>query len=475
MPDDLYRRLQVLLQNRSGLHFPPEQQSDLERGVRNAMLAADFHDLALYYHCLEKTSQSDPLWKHLVEQLTIGETYFFHNQPHFQTLRENLLPAIIDKRRQQGLRMLRIWSAGASTGEEPYSIAILLRELLPDIDEWNIHLLATDINDAALNRGREGIYGEWSFRNESPLSMRELYFSPRGGRYEIDPVLRRMVRFEYLNLVENAYPSAASDTINMDIIICRNVTIYFDRSTTRQIIDRFYQSLVDGGWLIVGHSEPLASIYADYETYNFNNAVFYRKPVGESVKRERVSTQEWIALSLDYAAMAEQPTNQQQTLQIDDVYDLIAAGKFEEARLRLNEFLELMPDHVEALFLLAKLLADEGRFDAVHSLLDTIEELDPLVPQAHFLRALLHQQDAATVDAKAALRRALYADRDFVLAHYHMGELLYAEGNAEMAKRSWEYALKILGKHDRDTAVPFGDGTMVGTLIHAIEQRLRRL
>ncbi len=456
-----------ILQARSGLYFTEAQADDLIKGLDAALADTPIQTYADYLDALHAARLDDPLWKILITHLTIGETYFFRNRWHFAALREHILPELIAKRRHYGLLNLRLWSAGCASGEEPYSLAMLLRELLPDIQDWHIRILATDINEAALDKARRGEYGAWSFREETPRDLRDTYFTPHQGRYLIAPEIRAMVDFQPLNLVEDTYPAGYNDTYRMDLIVCRNVTIYFDHATTRQIAGRFYDCLVEGGWLLVGHSEPLASIYSDYTVQNFPNAVLYQKP----------ARQPTVARSLEPIALPTPPrfSADEQRDHMGMVYQLMARGDRDAARKALADFLEIMPQHIDALFLMAKFAADEGQAEWVHELLDTIERIDPLVPQAHYLRALLHQQSAAWQDAKAALRRALYADREFALAHYYMGELFYTEGNTELARRSWQNALQALRNCQEDTPVPFGDGMLAGTLIHAIQQRLNRL
>jgi chemotaxis protein methyltransferase CheR len=477
LDNPIFIHFQELLQERCGLHFPGEKLSDLERGLTSVMASAGISSVDEFYLELYQSSILDPLWKQFVNQLTIGETYFFRNRWHFKALRESVLPRLIDARRRENNRSLRIWCAGCSTGEEPYSIAILLHELIRDMYNWHISILATDINEPSLERARKAVYNDWSFRIETPSVVRDAYFRQGDEGWALLPEIRRSVHFEYLNLVEDVYPTSSNDTINMDMILCRNVTIYFDRSTTRTIINRFHRALVDGGWLIVGHSEPLASIYNEYEVHNFENAVLYRKSLVKEAAPAPELLPDFTSLSVDIikVSTAELLTSDMQQTRLDAAYKLVTRGDFVAARDELTAVLELNPAHIDALFLLAKLSADEGHLDEVHDILDTIEELNPLVPQAHYLRALLHQQDAAWDDAKAALRRAIYAEREFALAHYHMGELLVAEGNATLARRSLQSALKLLRRQAPDSPVAFGDGTMVGTLIHAIEQRLNTL
>jgi chemotaxis protein methyltransferase CheR len=231
---------------------------------------------------------------------------------------------------------------------------------------------------------------------------------------------------------------------------------------------------MNGGWLVVGHAEPLASIYRGYEVHNFPNAVFYRKPAAQV--KPPAQPKPAVEPALEKALQKLPPPNHQtHANQIEEIYALMLRGDRQGARRALNTFLEVMPDHTDALFLLAKLTADEGRSEDVHDILNIIDSLNPLVPQAHYLRALLYQQSSSWDEAKAALRRALYADRNFILAHYYMGELLYTEGKIEMARRSWRNALDILKTCEPNSPVAFGDGLVVGTLMHAIEQRLKSL
>lgn len=478
---DLFK---TLLQNRSGLHFSAENRVDMEKGVNEAMQKAHFHDLNTYYHALESYATDDPLWKNLIAELTIGETYFFRDTAQLQALETEILPEIIRERREKRLRILRLWSAGCSSGEEPYSLAIMLRELLEDIETWHITIRATDINEQNLERARRGFYGSWSFRQAMPSHIKQKYFREHGNQMEIVPEIRSMVSFSYLNLVEDTYPSLITNTTNMDIILCRNVTIYFDKTTTQQIAKRFHASLIEGGWLVVGHSEPLASIYKGFQAHNFPAAICYRKPLRFNAALLSTDLSPMHIDPPPFAAAfaaapppkpAKRSTQEIAIDKLDQVYNLMKRGELKKARDILMELLEAMPQNIDGLFLLAKLSADEGSSGDVHEILDAIDNINPLVPQSHYLRALLHQESAAWDDAKASLRRALYADRNFALAHYYMGELLYTEGNIGQARKSWQNAANLLANSEPDSLVPHGDGTTVGTLLHAIEQRLKRL
>jgi chemotaxis protein methyltransferase CheR len=271
--DELYTRFRDLLLTRCGLYYPERKRGDLAHGLNMALGTTNHRTLIELY---ADAVAGGPGWDAILAHLTIGETYFFRNGAQFDALREHILPELLERR--DGLRTLRVWSAGCATGEEPYSLAILLNELLPSDHSWNASILATDINPVFLARAREGLYGNWSFR-ETPDELRQRYWAEEQGRWRLRSDIRRMVSFTRLNLAESCFPAIANGTSAMDIIVCRNVTIYFDEATTRQIAERFYSALTPGGWLIVGHAEPQASVYHQFEVHNFPNTVIYRKPL----------------------------------------------------------------------------------------------------------------------------------------------------------------------------------------------------
>jgi chemotaxis protein methyltransferase CheR len=273
LSDELYTHFRDLLLTRCGLYYPERKRGDLAHGLNMALANTCHRTLAELY---ADAVAGGPAWEALLAQLTIGETYFFRNGAQFDALRDYILPELIERR--DSLRTLRMWSAGCATGEEPYSLAILLSELLPSDHTWNTSILATDINPLFLARAREALYGNWSFR-ETPDELRARYWAEEQGRWRLRSDIRRMVSFARLNLAEPCFPAIVNGTSAMDIIVCRNVTIYFDEATTRQIAERFFGALTPGGWLIVGHAEPQASVYHQFEVHNFPNTVIYRKPL----------------------------------------------------------------------------------------------------------------------------------------------------------------------------------------------------
>ena len=272
LSDQLLSQLSECVASQLGLHFPRTRWRDLERGIQSAAREFGTPDAESCARWL----LSAPLTKNQIEilasELTVGETYFFREQRSFAILGERILPELL-RVRQGAERRLRIWSAGCCTGEEPYSIAILLDRVLPDPRQWHVTILGTDVNPRFLQKAAQGVFGEWSFR-AAPAWLKENYFTPVGAqRFEILPRIKAMVTFACLNLAQDAYPALASGTHAMDLIFCRNVLMYFTAEHAQRVIHQFHRSLVEGGWLIVSPVETSAQLFSLFAPIHFEQAV----------------------------------------------------------------------------------------------------------------------------------------------------------------------------------------------------------
>ena len=253
---------------RTGLFFRDSQRETVELGIRHAMQLAKQTSVAEYGQHLERHARA---FDELIIELTVGETYFFRDTGQMEFIRRNILPEICERR---GIsHPIRIWSAGCATGEEPYSLAMLLTEEgLAD----RAHILATDISRRSLERAQQAHYGEWSLRGEGAKVARK-YLRQDGDRYHVHPLIQSRVQFEYLNLALDVYPSSVTGTRDLDLILCRNVMIYFDRDTIASIAQRFYESLTPGGWLVAAAGDPSLEDHAPFETTITNSGLFYRR------------------------------------------------------------------------------------------------------------------------------------------------------------------------------------------------------
>ncbi|MEW6756055.1 MAG: CheR family methyltransferase [Candidatus Latescibacterota bacterium] len=263
-----------------GLHFPPERRGDLERGLLAAARQLGHRDAAAWVSGLAVSGMAPREVQVLASHLTVGETYFFRDRHSFAVLEQHVLPALVEARRGTS-RRLCIWSAGCCTGEEVYSLAILLHQLLPDLPDWRLTLLGTDVNPRFLQQAREGVYTHWSFR-DVPAGIFARHFAPEAdGRLAVLPHLGRMVTFAPHNLVGGTGPLALGPVPCVDLILCRNVLMYMTAEQARQAAGLLGGALGMGGWLLVGGAEVSPALFAPLVPVSFPGAVLYRRRGGQ--------------------------------------------------------------------------------------------------------------------------------------------------------------------------------------------------
>ncbi len=210
----------------------------------------------------------------LFEVMTTNETSFFRNPPQLEVFRKVVLKRALDEQRKKGRKFLRIWSAGCSTGEEPYTIAIILSEALgSELSLWDIKITANDLSEAVLASARNGVYSEYSLRT-TPKDIVARYFIKQGMGYRVDPKLKRLVSFGQINLNDKLQLRRVERS---HIVFCRNVIIYFDDEMKKNVISAFYDNLLPGGDLIIGHSESLHNISRTFKPEHHPGAIVYRK------------------------------------------------------------------------------------------------------------------------------------------------------------------------------------------------------
>jgi chemotaxis protein methyltransferase CheR len=234
-----------------------------------------------YCDCITTKSTRQAELVALLNEITIGETSFFRNQPQLEALWRVVLPNIIQAKSRLPLRRLRIWSAGCSTGEEPYTLRmLLLEECASQLKDWTTEILATDLNERSLAHAQEGLYGAYSTRNLTPI-YRNKYFIPQTDKLQVNALARSNVAFSRLNLSDD---SRMTFMKSLDAIFCCNVLIYFDLASKRRVIQHFYNNLLPHGYLFLGHSESLYGVNDDFRLVHLPGATAYikgeRPPVG---------------------------------------------------------------------------------------------------------------------------------------------------------------------------------------------------
>jgi len=468
-------RLSRFIEDELALFFPRERWCDLERNIVLAAERFGYKDIVLFINYLLDRPLTREVAEGLAAHLTINETYFWREPLTFEALEQKILPELINERRNKSKR-IRIWSAGCSAGEEPYSIAIALKRTIPDIHDWHISILATDISPNALQKAEAGIYGKWSFRG-TPDWLLQNYFKPVGkDLYEIAPAIKNMVSFRYLNLAENIYPSTLNDTHSMDIIYCRNVLMYFTQERFRQIGFALYNSLVYGGYLVVSSSELSINNFPDFAPVNIPGFVLYQKRHPVSKTNPTLTANSGISdeksLSVPAGGNDSSPNSHTPTKKIThpnegeySIESLYAKGSYRE----IIELFENQTLTTGQRLLLIKAYANLGRIAEALVACKHAIAAEKLEPRFYYLHASLLHINQSSPEAVACLQRAIFIDSDFVLAYYTLGNILLSQKDFASAKKSYRNVLNILEKFHPDDLVPESDGISVSRLKNIVE------
>lgn len=283
-----FRLIRDFIHEKSGMFFADRKlyllQSRLSKRMQELGIAS-FKDY--FYTVKYDTSQAE--FHQLMNLVTTNETYFFRNEPQLEAFRDETLPQIIAYKKQfKGIKTLRIWSAGCSTGEEPYTIAMIIKDALRDDPSWHIEIIANDISESVLHNARKGEYTGQSLRYVTPDHLSR-YFENNGEKYRVRAEIKSMVKFVHLNLNDIAKIAMYK---NLDIIFCRNVMIYFSSEVKKRIVKAFYQALIPGGLLIIGHSESMHGVSKSFKLKYFKGSLMYLKEGSGTVAEDAASTVE---------------------------------------------------------------------------------------------------------------------------------------------------------------------------------------
>lgn len=384
--------------------------------------------------------------------LTIGETYFFREPRAFELV-SNYAREKIAAFGAQNTR-LRIWSAGCCTGEEAYSIAMALRQSVPQLPARQISILGTDINGRHLQFAQAGMYRQWSFRNFDPV-LQKLYFSAADeGQYQLNKEIREMVKFSELNLASQVYPSIATGTNAMDIIFCRNVLMYFSRDQAKNVIQRFHSCLADGGWLIVSPSEASAELFSGFACVYYPDAIFFKK---NGPRNASTAAGQGLPGS-------GQPSNRNagyrlpnQVASPDAAAPPFATGVRPAQPARSKAEKPAADGHAA------------GRLGASSS--DT--SLTPMAEHYH-AKALMAMEAGDHGDAMQNLKRVLYLQPESIIIRYLMGVVLSGQGRQDAAEKQFDMALGLLAAFKDGEIVPESDGLSAAYLRASVQAFLQK-
>lgn len=503
-----------------GLQVREQEQSILLHKLWKRVYALGLPSLESYYQML--TSRQSAIvkteWRELINLLTVNESYFLRDQGQFSLLKRHVLPEVIQRKQEVGSQShkeIRIWSAGCSTGEEAYSLAILLKELLPGDQSWKLLILGTDLNENALDQAKQGIYSDWSFRLVDS-NIQKTYFRRCRQGWEIDPSIRSMVTFQAGNLIQDGYPNVETEIHDLDLILCRNVFIYFSREAVATVLNRFYRALVPGGYLMTGHTELYGQKLDSFHVKTFRESVVYQRPLNPSLARlmdgdgllpttvnhcfsgapECLSKPDRLhpnssSSTKTLRKQLDSPQEEQVVLKmsvpslqkhipfkfpvlVDEVIALMDRKAYMDAIRKASELAIQDPQQFRAYYLMAEAYANLGDYLNATRICQQVLQAAPLAVEPFYLLAQIAQEQGDIEEAKKLLKRVIYLSPTSVYAYFELGCLYEQQGNTAKAQRSWQSALSMLKPMSPHANLSMHHRVTVAELQAATEQKLNR-
>lgn len=471
-----------------------------------------------YYDLLtSETPEAEEEWQKFICLITNRESYFFRDKGQFSLLRQTILPDLI--RRNQRIKSLRFCSAGCSTGQEPYSLAILLKELIPDIENWNILILGVDINRESLSQAKKAVYNTWSFR-QVENDIKQKYFKNSAGYYQLSDDIRNLVKYRQVNLVRDQIPHPEIELYDMDLIICRNVFIYFTENAINQVVEKFFNTLKPNGYLITGHAELNNTQVKAFQTKLFSESIIYQRRSGQyshaftnttssesfkpqtplpSIQTEEkqnlsTTTNQKYSLSNNTSNSytfhqsvnnytPKKYTSIQQPLKTENIAEkkekdndilqeieqLVSHKSYYLAQRKLEQVLKQFPQHFKATYLMAELEANLGKYESAQKWCQKAFSLDNLQVKPYLLLAQIEEENGNLEAAKNALKKVIYLEPTSFIAYLNLSTLYQQEGDLKRSKKMRQSALKILQNLPLDQEIKELDNIKVGELISDLQ------
>lgn len=466
-----------LVADRYGILIRDHQRSDLFKAVERGRRHFQCPSLQAYCDLLHKAPPSSPELDFLVPALTVGETYFFRDQGQLDFIKDRWLPRLLASKRKGGDCTVRVWSAGCATGEEAYTLAILLQESLPANAGWRFQVIGTDINVRALAMAGRGRYRPWALRTLPP-AMRARYFTPIGSEFRIAPQFRDFVRFGLANLTTGLLPPILDNALPFDLILCRNVFIYLTRDAIARTTAGFAAALAPGGVLMLGAADPMdlpacgLTLQQEEKTFLFTRAdspvavAPLPPPLPRQPPRQRLQMSDRQPAAGRPVVTPGQPGR---TADLACVTSLLDQRQWSAALLAANAQTAAAGEQARLLECRAKALAHLGRHLEAAETCEQSLLLDRTRPEVHFLLGLVLVQLGRQEDAEQALRRALFLDHRFAEAHVQLGLLLLRTGRHGAGLHSLRTALDLARRQAPELPLKETSGLTYGDLATALE------
>ncbi|HEX5018037.1 MAG TPA: CheR family methyltransferase [Actinomycetes bacterium] len=450
LSDEEYEVVTASLVRMAGLVFDASRRGAITGIICERMDKTKHPSVQSYLAFVESALGMDER-QQLLDAVTIQETHFFRNLPQVEALRRDVLPDLLRRNRVSG-RPLTIWSAGCSTGEEPYTIAMLVAQMLQDVGPYPVRIIGTDVSAAALDVARAGVYSGRTIQLAEPGAV-ERWFDRRGdGSYSVAQPVRDLVEFKLQNLVIDEPPFAAGE---VDLIVCRNVTIYFGRETTARLVRSFHRLLTVGGYLLLGHAETLWQISDEFSLLPVGEAFVYRKDASPPARRSPLSTR----------PAADPSPHHRRVLRVPGLRPRKPAPTPAPPPISPPS----LPSPVEDL-LRAREALNAGNYAEAATLAERATAAHPLLVEGYIIegRALSNQGDDD--GAIVALRKAVFLDPSAAQAHFLLATTLTRVGDPNGAALSFASAAETLPNASPETLAELLDGRAVSDLVDLCRQ-----
>jgi chemotaxis protein methyltransferase CheR len=471
-----------LIEERCGLRFDDSQRASLSASVSARMQQLGVASQDEYVDRLRGDASRlvEAELKNLLNLVTVTETCFFRDAAQFHLLREHIIPTLISERTAKGdsTRSIRIWSAGCSSGEEAYSIALTLEDMGVHViyPGWTIEIVGTDLNTKVLEKARTGVYSPRAVRNIEGRLL-NLYFKRCGESYALNDEVKRYVTFEYGNLTQIPMPSTGPQ----DVVFCKNVTIYFRNDVTRKLIRGLHDTLAPDGYLLLGHAESLWQMSEGFTLVEHERAFCYRKSTNVAqASGNAAAAQERRGPAVKRALKAKGVKRVARDMaRVSEDYNLclaaFRAGDWDRAEAALSALVASCPTFVPGLLLLGGLYANRGRFDEAVGQAESVLRVSDLEPRAHLLLGMIAARQHRPEQALQSLRRALYLDDSLALGHFWLGNLYRDRGDLVRACLEYENVVRDWERHTLEFTVEFATDLTVEQLVGFCSDSLERL
>ena len=500
MSEELITKLRKYLSDYLGLDYSKSRDKELYKKIGAAAEGFSFDNTDNFINWLITQNLNPEETQKLATFLTIGETYFLREKKALDYFEFHFLPELIKKRKGKNQK-IKIWSAGCASGEEPYTIAIILKRVIPDIKNWDITIMATDINSAFLEKAKKGVYSKWSFRN-APQSFKGQYFKEiEKNKYQIIPSIKKMVKFSYLNLASDSYPSIKNNSTDVNVIFCRNVLIYFSAEGILNVTSKFFKSLSKGGIMLLSPVETSNLVSSEFgRNFHEGTTVYSKNSKKQALQNKKTSIkaspnyldiqlfkkeiktkQALIKTSKTLATKKQSPDLiipplkpfQKKTKTEDKDFqkalEFYKSGLLNDAEKTISKSIENNHENTKPLMLLmAKIKASQGQLEESEQWCLQAINIDKIDAEAHYLLATILSEQGKESEAIDSLNKTLFLDPNFALGHFMLGNISLNNSKLNGSNKHFKNALKSIAGLEENEILAESDGLTVGRLSQII-------